>query len=311
MLPPAQTSLPSALKIPFLTRLPRSSSLRSDAKVARWVQVCSLLAWLLLVTAAAGPQWVGEPIALPQSGRDIMMAVDISGSMQTPDMLHEQNQVDRLQITKIVAGEFIQHRVGDRIGLILFGTQAYLLTPLTFDRTTVLHMLNDSSVGLAGSQTALGDAIGLAIKRLVQHDQQQRVLIVLTDGVANAGAVTPLQAARLAKKNHIRIHTIGIGSDQMLVDSLSGPQVLNPSQDLDESTLRKISEITGGLYFRAKDKKALEEIYRTIDELEPVTHESQWFRPVREYYPWPLILALLLIGLLGVWHFEPCLNSAF
>lgn len=206
-------------------------------------------------------------------------------------------RVDRLTATKAVASDFITRRKGDRIGLILFGEQAYLQVPLTLDRETVKILLLESFIGLAGEKTAIGDAITLAVKRI--HDQQEetknQVLVLLTDGANTAGEIEPLKAAELAQKIGLRIYTIGIGADQMVVSSLTGGlRRVNPSVDLDEKTLIEIAQITGGRYFRAKDTSALQEIYRLLDDIEPVPEPEAGFRPVQAFFFWPLGLSLLI-----------------
>ncbi len=284
-----------ALKLPFFHAIQAMLQSQAVASATRRSQFILLwLIWILLVSAASGPTWLGQPISLPRSGRNIMLAIDLSGSMRIPDMQLHGEAVDRLQVIKAVAGKFIKARRGDRLGLILFGTRAYLQTPMTFDRQTVLAMLDDSSIGLPGPQTAIGDAIGLAIKRLKHYPPQSRVLILLTDGQNNAGAVSPLGAAAIAKKLGIKIYTIGLGSDQMLTPGFFGPQVTNPSMDLDEKTLQKIAKETGGLYFRAKDSQSLQKIYADLNRLEPVASAKSIFRPKQPLYPWPLGMALLL-----------------
>jgi Ca-activated chloride channel family protein len=246
------------------------------------------------VSAAARPRWVGEQLELPVSGRDLMLAVDLSGSMEIEDFVIDGDAVDRLTATKYVASDFIARRNGDRLGLILFGRNAYLQTPLTFDLTTVRTLLLESVIGLAGKETAIGDAIGLAIKRLKDNDEQSRVLILLTDGANTAGEVTPLKAAELAATHGLKIYTIGIGADEMIRRTLFGRQRVNPSRDLDEKTLRAIAEQTGGQYFRARDTAELERIYTQLDELEPVEAEQQTFRPVQALFVWPLAAALAI-----------------
>jgi Ca-activated chloride channel family protein len=210
--------------------------------------------------------------------------------------------VNRLQATQQVAGDFIEQRVGDRIGLILFGQQAYLQTPLTFDRKTVQQLLQEAVIGLAGKETAIGDAIGLAVKRLRDHPVDSRVLILLTDGANTAGEVSPLKAAELAAQAGLKIYTIGIGADELLVRSLFGTRRVNPSQDLDEKTLTAIAETTGGRYFRARHLEELQQIYQLLDRLEPVNEDAQYFRPRHALYPWPLAGALLLALALLILH---------
>lgn len=260
--------------------------------------------WVLLLLAASRPQWVGDPIDLPVSGRDLMLAVDISGSMEIPDFSLNGEAVNRLQVVKEVASQFIEARTGDRVGLILFGSQAYLQTPLTFDRSTVQSMLNDSEIGLAGKETAIGDAIGLAIKRFENQLKDNRVLILLTDGANTAGAVKPLDAAKLAEKRGIRIYAIGVGADAVEMPTLFGSRVVNPSKDLDEGTLKEMADQTGGMYFRAKNTEGLKEIYDQIDQFEPIVKDQESFRPITELYMWPLGFAVLLSVGIAVWHMD-------
>jgi len=249
---------------------------------------------VLLVLAVSRPQWLGEPIEQTVSGRDLMMAVDLSGSMEEQDFVINKRSVDRLTAAKGVASDFINRRAGDRVGLILFGSQAYLQTPLTFDRKTVMTLLNESVIGLAGDNTAIGDAIGLGVKRLKNQQVNSRVLILLTDGANTAGEVAPLKAAELAAEHQLKIYTIGIGADEMVVRSFFGSHKVNPSQDLDEATLTAISDKTGGVYFRARNTDELDKIYRLLDQLEPVEKDKQYFRPRAELYYWPLSVALML-----------------
>ncbi|CAG1020650.1 partial hypothetical protein, partial [Patescibacteria group bacterium] len=239
-----------------------------------------------------------EPIEQAVSGRDLMLAVDLSRSMEAQDFMLNKRPVDRLTAIKAIANEFIGRRVGDRIGLVLFGSQAYLQAPLTFDRKTVQILLNEAVLGLAGENTAIGDAIGLAVKRLKNQPAKSHVLILLTDGANTAGEVSPLKAAELAASSGLKIYTIGIGADEMIVPSLFGSRKVNPSVDLDENTLIKIAESTGGYYYRARNTQELDNIYKRLDELEPVEKDKQYFRPRTELYTYPLAASLLLIAVL-------------
>jgi Ca-activated chloride channel family protein len=296
-LTPADPARGAALRVPFLRELARPGQV-ARLSHRQWPLWIALSAWILIVAASGRPQWLGDPVALPVSGRDLALAVDLSQSMQERDFEIRGQWVDRLTATKWVANDFIARREGDRIGLILFGEQAYLQTPLTFDRTTVLTLLNEAQIGLAGRATAIGDAIGLAVKRLRGDEQTNRVLILMTDGANTAGEVDPLQAAELAAREGLTIYTIGIGADEMLVRGLLGTRRVNPSADLDEETLRQIAEQTGGQYFRARDTAELDAIYALLDELEPVESDPETFRPVAALFYWPLAGALLLISLL-------------
>lgn len=291
----------AALRAPFLDELkPVATSRRSQLTARWWIVLLAAIAWVLLIIAATRPQWVGEPIQQALSRRDIMMAVDLSGSMQEKDFMINDRWVDRLTATKWVARKFIKRRHGDRIGLILFGDQAYLQAPLTQDRKTVLQFLNEAEIGLAGKQTAIGDAIGLAVKRLQNNPAQQRVLILLTDGANTAGEVSPIQAADLASQYGVRIYTIGIGADEMIVRDFFGARRVNPSADLDEKTLRAIADRTGGKYFRARNMTEFNQIYQLIDQMEPVEQQAEFFRPRKELYHWPLSMAVVLAFMVGL-----------
>ncbi|MCK9621806.1 MAG: VWA domain-containing protein [Methylobacter sp.] len=289
----------AALKVPFLDDFSDGET-RAISQTQQWPLWLAAIAWLLLVVACARPQWLGEPIEQAVSGRDLMLAVDLSGSMEEQDFVINKRSVDRLTAAKGVASDFINRRVGDRVGLILFGTQAYLQTPLTFDRKTVMTLLNESVIGLAGDNTAIGDAIGLAVKRLKNEQTNSRVLVLMTDGANTAGEISPLKAAELAAANHLKIYTIGIGADEMIVRSFFGNRKVNPSVDLDEKSLIKIAESTGGQYYRARNTDELNNIYMRLDELEPVEKDKQYFRPRSELYYWPLSLALGLAAVIAL-----------
>lgn len=280
-------------------RLPALAKLASDKQQtsARWLNLPSVLAaaiWLLLVVAATQPRWVGEPVTLPQQGRDLMLALDLSGSMEIADMQLQGQSINRLDAVKLVVSDFITRRQGDRIGLILFADAAYQQTPLTFDLITVQKMLDDSVLRLVGTRTAIGEAIGLAVKRLNTYESTNKVLILLSDGANTAGNIQPLEALQLAKAAGVKIHTIGVGAEKMLQQSVFGQRVVNPSQDLDERLLTRLAEETGGRYFRARDLNELNQIYQLIDQLEPIERDALTYRPQRSLLHWPLALALLL-----------------
>jgi len=270
-----------------------------------WLAIIAALVWLLLVAAASRPQWIGEIESLPVTGRDLLLAVDISGSMDTQDMVMNNTAVNRLKVVKKVAGEFIQRRHGDRVGLVLFGSRAYLQTPLTFDTETTATLLDESEIGLAGRETAIGDAIGLAVKRLRDDAAADRVLVLLTDGANTSGEVQPLQAAEFAARDGLTVYTVGVGADEMMVQDFFGSRVVNPSADLDEDTLRSIAERTGGRYFRARDTRELENIYEILDELEPVESDVEIIRPVDELFYWPMGIAYALALLAAMFSIRP------
>jgi Ca-activated chloride channel family protein len=252
------------------------------------------LCWLLTVVALSQPQWLGEAIDIPTEGREMMIAVDLSGSMQIEDMSLQGNTVNRLDMLKVVLGAFIERRTGDRLGLILFADDAYMQTPMTFDRKTVKQMLDESVLGLVGRKTAIGDAIALAVKRFDAKEKSNKVLLLLTDGQNTAGKITPEQALELAIAKDITIYSIGIGADVMLQQSLFGTRRVNPSSELDEKTLTELAEKTGGKYFRAKDSQGMELIYSALDQLEPVEQDQQQMRPLTALFYWPLSLAFML-----------------
>ena len=294
----------AALRVPFFNAVKETPRL-NQASGHPWQRLLLLLMWALLVFAAARPQWVGPAIDLPTAGRDLMLAVDLSGSMETPDMVVQGEQIPRIHVVKHVVGEFVERRTSDRLGLIVFGTQAYLQAPLTFDRATVKTLLQETRLGFAGEQTAIGDAIGLAIKRLRDRPEGKRVLILLTDGANTAGEVTPRKAADLAKQAGIRIYTVGVGAESMEVQGgifSSFTRRINPSADLDEATLQYIADQTGGAYFRARNPKELTQIYALLDKLEPAEQEAEVFRPISALFHWPLSAALLLSFAVAIWH---------
>ncbi len=297
--PAVQTAEQSALKVPFLEDFKVAETefvMRAQKPWALWLAIA---VWCLLLFAAARPQWLGDPIEQGVSGRDLMVAVDLSWSMKMKDFVVNGDAVDRLTATKIIVSDFIEKRAGDRVGLILFGMNAYLQSPLTFDRKTIQIFLNEAALGLAGDSTAIGDTIGLAIKRLKSEKANSRVLILLTDGDNRAG-MNPLKAAEIAVDHQLKIYTIGMGAEEVIVGSGFFSRKVNPSRDLDEKTLTAIAEKTGGQYFRARDTAELEKIYQILDKLEPIEKETQYFRPRSELFSWPLGAALILSLLISI-----------
>ena len=299
MLLPAATRQ-SALHVPFfdaLQALPGASRRRIHRRLPR--QMLLWLAWLLLLAGAARPVWIGAPVSLPTEGRDLMLAVDISKSMEAQDMQVQGRRVTRVDAVKDVVGSFIERRQGDRMGLILFGTRAYLQVPLSSDLDTVGTLLEEASLGIAGPNTAIGDAIALAAKRLRQRPAGNRVLILLTDGANTAGTFDPLQAAELAAGEDVRIHTVGIGAERIAVGGFFRRTVRNT--EIDEKTLRLIADTADGKYFRARNPAQLEKIYRELDALEPTAQENEIFRPRRSLFHMPLGAALVLSFLFASW----------
>jgi Ca-activated chloride channel homolog len=280
-----------ALKMPMLLQGVGTSATAN--KQTKTPIIILALIWLLLVLAASRPQWLGEPVSIPNESREMMIAVDLSGSMQIEDMAINGNTINRLDMLKVVLGDFIKRRSGDRLGLILFADDAYMQTPMTFDRSTVKQMLDEAVLGLVGQKTAIGDAIALAVKRFDQKQQSNKVLLLLTDGQNTAGKISPEQALELAVAKQVTIYTIGIGADVMYERSLFGMRKIDPSSELDEQMLRKIAEQSHGQYFRAKDSEGMSKIYQQLDQLEPVQQEQQQMRPLTALFYWPLAIALL------------------
>jgi Ca-activated chloride channel homolog len=300
----AQELKQAALYFPAALGEPAAENrLARAAPRKRWRLLLTTLIWCLLVIAATGPRWIGKAIELPTSGRDLMLAVDFSKSMLTEDMRIDDAYTDRISVVKTLAAEFLRRRVGDRLGLIVFGSNAYLHVPLTHDRATVARLLEEAQIGFAGTETAIGDALGIAVKRLRQRPEHSRVVILMTDGANTAGVIAPRTAADLAAKAGLRIYTIGIGAEVLELPGLFGSDFgarrVNPSRDLDEGTLQYIAEATGGRYFRARDPRELQAIYDELDRLEPVEQDARVYRPMRSLHHWPLALAVALSLLLA------------
>lgn len=286
-----------ALRAPLLAKvaLDDSASIKTSSWQRRLLLIVLSLCWLSALLAIARPVWIGAPVSMPTNGRDILLAVDISGSMEQEDMTINGREVNRLIAVKAVVGDFVVKREGDRLGLILFGEKAYLQTPLTFDRKTMQTLLNEAQIGFAGSNgTAIGDAVGLAVKRLQDRPENHRVVILLTDGSNNAGELDPMEAADLARRAKVKIYTVGIGAESQQSWGLFGSQVTNPSADLDESALQGIADATGGQFFRARDPEELAAIYRELNRLEPLEQTAETIRPVSTLFHWPLALTFFL-----------------
>lgn len=300
----------SALIMPVLINV--NSVAHSEQQKRKAPLLILASCWLLLILAIARPQWLGEPVDIPSEGREMMIAVDLSGSMEIEDMSINGRSVNRLQMLKVVLGDFIARRASDRLGLILFGDDAYMQAPMTFDRKTVKQMLDESELGLVGRKTAIGDAIALAVKRFDDKKDSNKVLLLLTDGQNTAGKIPPEQALELAVAKDITIYTVGIGADEMLQQSLFGTRRINPSSELDEKSLTDIAKQTGGQYFRARDSQGMSEIYALLDKLEPIEQEQQQMRPLTALFYWPLAIAALLcfVYLLSL-HFSFLLPSTY
>lgn len=286
---PAHRESQDSLQVPYFQRLVSLSGEvpRAGASVLtrRRVQsLASVLGWLLLVLALARPEWVGEPVTLQKSARDLMLALDLSGSMGATDFRDEAGQAsDRLSAAKAVLRDFALGRDGDRLGLIVFGNAAYLQAPFTDDHTTWLTLLDESEVAMAGQSTALGDAIGLSIALFDASSTENRVLIVLTDGNDTGSRVPPVDAAAIAAAKNVTVYTVAVGDPETVGE-----------EALDLDTLETVADTTGGAAFQALDRQALRAAYARIDELEPAEYDSLSYRPRTTMFYLPLAAFALL-----------------
>ena len=299
-IPKAETR-EAALKVPFYSALSQmAGQSQRTATTNRFSRILAIFMWVLLVIAAAKPQWVGDPIPLHNEGRDLLLAVDLSDSMRTEDMLYQGRNLTRISVVKEVVSDFVEKRHSDRLGLILFGDNAYLQAPLTFDRQTVKQLLQEAQLGFAGNSTAIGDAIALGIKRLKERPDAARVLILLTDGENTAGEIEPRQAAELATLAGVKVHTVGVASDQIIDSGGFFSRKRMASAGLDEEALQYIASQTGGEYFRARDTKDLNAIYDTLNTIETIEQDERVYRPITSLMHWPLLAALLLSFMIAI-----------
>lgn len=287
-----------ALHVPFFKALQKEFG--SAFVVPRtWISFLFFMGWCCLVVALMRPVQVGQVQYLPKEARQMMLVLDVSGSMLEQDFDLNGKRMTRLKAVKTVANDFISKRAGDALGIILFGTEPYVYVPLTRDMQTVRQMLGEVEIGIAGDRTAIGDAIGLAVKQMKDLPQKEKVMILLSDGYANAGVLRPEKALELAKELDMKIYTIGIGADKKLVQSFFWVEEVNPSADLDEKLLQQIAKETGGQYFRVKNLNELQAVYDKIDMIEPIEVDDIEVRPLKELFYIPLLVAmgLFLSGL--------------
>lgn len=301
-LPPVKGLHGDALRVPFLRDIAdisirsggmwRAAAAGGEKTSPAFWWLC--LVWLFLTAAAARPQWLGEPVRIRNYGRDIMLVMDISTSMREPDFVLNRRRIDRLTAVKLAADDFIKRRKNDRIGLVLFGTRAYLQSPVTFDRQSVREILRSMDAGMAGNSTSIGDALGLALKSIRESGgSEERIIILLTDGENNDGSLSMAQAINLARNEKVKVYTIGVGAENAFVRSLFGMRIAMPG-GIDEEGLKRLAEETKGNYFRAGDTEGLQKIYAEIDRLEPSANEDQFVREAKDLFYWPLSAALLL-----------------
>lgn len=278
-----------AVHVPFFQQLltlsgdkPRQGALVVERTVLqKWLLP---VAWCCIVLAIAMPRWLGPPVEKIKSGRDLMIAVDLSGSMSEEDFTTAEGQnVDRLVAVKAVLAELAAQREHDRLGLIVFGTAPYLQVPFTEDHNTWLTLLNETQIGMAGHSTVFGDAIGLAIKLFEDSETKNRVLIMLTDGNDSGSKVPPVDAAKVAYSYGIKIYTIAIGNPETVGEKA-----------LDIETLERVAELTGGSHYQALDRKALADAYRSIADLEPQDFEALSYRPKISLHYAPIAFILMV-----------------
>lgn len=284
----------------FVARQPRLLSLPS------WHQLLAVAVWVALVLALMGPQWLERHTQVVSAGYDLMLAVDASRSMEALDFTVEGRRVNRMAVVKGVVGRFVEQRGGDRIGLVVFGDSAHLQAPLTVDGRAVRSMLENVVPRMAGDATAIGDAVGLAVKKLRERPPGSRVLILVTDGESTAGSLPPREAARLAAQYGIRVYTIGVGTKGE-VPFMEDGRLIMADMQIDEGLLREIAAVTGGAYFRATDTAALEQIYARIDRLEKSEAETRSTWVPTPLYQWPLGVALaglLALATVSMWRGE-------
>ncbi|WP_157982781.1 VWA domain-containing protein [Aliidiomarina minuta] len=291
-LTPVASKQRTPLPLPNAARLIQASNHQLPGSVRLWL--LPVLTWLALLSALAQPQWVGEPVTLQEERREIMIALDLSASMQADDMTLNGRQATRLEAAHHILADFIERRKGDRVGLIVYADSAYVYAPITRDLNTVAQLAREAQIGLAGQRTALGDAIGLSIRYFTERESEEQVVLMLTDGMINTGVINAEEALHLASSHDVKIHTIGIGSEEMVVRGIFGERRINPSADLDEVFLNQIAEASGGQYFRARNSAEMEQIYRLIDQIEPIQDEENSMRPRKALFHWPLALAFVL-----------------
>ena len=288
---PEGNKLVGAIKVPFFKRLEKISGGKSAlSKQNPW---WALLAWLCLVGAAMRPVWLGQPVPIHNNARNIMLALDVSGSMGEEDFDLKGHPVTRLDMLKALTDEFIKSRTGDHVGLVIFGSEAYVYAPLSPDTKTLRELNGEIGIGIAGTQTAIGEALALATQNSASVPAESRIVILMSDGYANAGSVNVDDGLKLAKNQGVKVYTVGIGSTAKLVQDFFGMVQVNPSLDLDEETLKKIAEETGGKYFRAKSTGDLAEIYALINELEPIEQNDHFIQPRKELFYWPLLAGMI------------------
>lgn len=298
---------PEGITYSMTSRMAALSGSGSSSLVPRIPTILRACCMLLLILAAARPQLYNVSRDVRSPGVDIMLCLDTSGSMQALDFKVEGDSVTRLTAVKKVVADFIKKRESDRIGLVVFGEEAFTQSPLTIDKGLLLDLVDRMTIGMAGDRTAIGSAIAIGGKRLKDLKAKSKILILLTDGRNNAGEISPQAAAQAVREFGIKLYTIGVGGEgpaPFRMKTLFGTQLVQQQVDLDEATLKKVAETGGGKYFRAANSQELQEIYDIIDREEKTDVKVKEFFHFKELYPWflvPAILIFLLELLLKTW----------
>ena len=269
-------------------------------KAAFLLPVLKYVALALMILSLARPQWGTEKVNVTTEGVNIVLALDLSESMAALDFTQNNNIVTRLDAVKGVVEDFIMKRDGDRIGMVVFGSEAFTQLPLTRDYDTISFMLERLKIGAAGPSTAIGDAVGIALKRLEDIESKSNIIILLTDGRSNSGELSPETAATIAAERGVKIYTIGVGTSGkapfLVKDPLMGERYVYQRVEMDQDTLKKMADMTGGTFFAAQDIDTLAKIYEMIDNLEKTEVEVKRWAQYRELYPWLLLPAFGFIA---------------
>ena len=302
ILPVASKMYGDALRVPFLKDILKikenvrmRNRFRLQNRSISWFKMLILMfAWMFMTAALCRPQWAGEPQRVKHEGRDILLVVDISNSMSERDFLYRNNYYSRIDAVKSVVSHFADERTDDRIGLVLFGTRAYMQVPLTYDKKSLKEVLQTATAGMAGNSTSIGDAVAVALKNLAEVDngKDNKIIILLTDGENNDGRMSFPQAIKLAQQEKVKVYTIGAGSDTQ--PFFGGLFAIPANSGLDERSLQQLAQATEGTYFRAKDVDSLIKIYDEINKMEAQEQQGRFVQEVKDLFYYPAAVAGML-----------------
>jgi Ca-activated chloride channel family protein len=288
------------LKLPFIKQLEAAINANQVIVSHSWAKLLLSFLWVMIIMSLSGPRWIGSPVTQKTLSHQLMLVLDLSPSMGIVDRSIGNRPVNRLTLVKQTALDFLEQRTQDRIGLILFGSKAFVQTPLTYDHRHVIERLQQASVGLLGQSTAIGDALGLAIKHMAGK-KGDKIVVLLTDGANNAGIMQPNKAAELCRDQDIKLYIIGL--DQAPQSSGFGSffaMNMNLNSDLDEDTLKNMANTAQGKYFRSTDRASLTKAYQEIDKLSATINDAPSLRPQIFYYHWLLVISIIMYcGVLG------------